>query len=74
VETPSEPVSNPAHSVAVFVQVGPDGKVVQTRILRSLGDALDEKAAATVAQLPFQIAHEKGQPIGYMTILSVEFQ
>lgn len=60
--------------VVLLVQVGPTGKPNVKRVLRALGNGLDEKAIEAVHKWRFRPAYEHGKPISMETTVEVEFR
>jgi TonB family protein len=74
VDTLSSNFGASARSVTLYVQVGPEGNVSSMVVLRSLGSGFDQKAMEAAEKWPFQVVYEKAQPVGYSTVVNVEFQ
>ena len=60
--------------VVVLVRVDPTGKPTVKRVLRALGNGLDEKAVEAVHKWRFRPAYERGKPIAMDTTVEVEFR
>ena len=60
--------------VVLLVQVSPTGKPDVKRVLRALGNGLDEKAVEAVNKWRFRPAYERGKPISMETTVEVEFR
>ncbi len=58
-------------TVVLWVIVGPDGKVRDVRVARSLGMGLDEKAIEAVRQWRFEPAKKDGQPVPVQVSIEV---
>jgi len=57
------------------VQVGPDGRALQVKLMSSTGYArLDEAAEATVAQWRFVAATRNGQAISSWVLVPIKFR
>jgi TonB family protein len=55
------------------VVVGPDGKVHDVKVSRSLGLGLDEKAMEAVKVWKFDPARKNGQPVAVEMTIEVNF-
>jgi periplasmic protein TonB len=60
-------------TVLLWVVVGPDGKVHDVRVSRSLGLGLDEKAMEAVKVWKFDPARKNGQPVAVEMTIEVNF-
>jgi periplasmic protein TonB len=60
-------------TVILAVVVGPDGRVHDPRVQRSLGMGLDEKAIETIRQWKFDPAKKDGQPVAVAISIEVNF-
>jgi len=60
-------------TVMLTVVVGPDGKVHDARVARSLGLGLDEKAIEAVRQWKFDPARKNGQAVAVQVNIEVNF-
>ncbi|MBI2678875.1 MAG: TonB family protein [Candidatus Koribacter versatilis] len=60
--------------VILFVVVGPDGRVHDMRVQRSLGLGLDEKAMEAVRQWKFDPARKDGQAVAVQINVEVNFR
>ncbi len=60
-------------AVLVLVDVGPDGRVHNVRIARSLGMGLDEKAVEAVSQWLFRPGTKEGHPVSVAAQIEVAF-
>lgn len=60
-------------TVLVSTEIGPDGRVRNARIARSLGLGLDEKALEAVRQWKFEPARKDGQPVAVLVTIEVNF-
>jgi len=58
----------------LWVVVGPDGKVHDIRIQRTLGLGLDEKAVEAVRNWKFEPARKDGQPVAVQINVEVNFR
>lgn len=61
-------------TVILWVVVGPDGRVRDVRIQRSLGMGLDEKAIEAVKTWKFEPAKKDGQPVAVQVNIEVNFR
>lgn len=61
-------------SVVLMVEVDPAGKPKVARVVRPLGNGLDEKAIEAVRKWRFRPMYERGKPITVTTTVEVEFQ
>jgi periplasmic protein TonB len=61
-------------TVIVATEIGPDGRVHNARIARSLGLGLDEKAIEAVRQWKFEPAKKDGQPVAVLVNVEVNFR
>jgi len=61
-------------TVVLWVVVGPDGRVREIRVSRSLGMGLDEKAMEAVRQWRFEPARKDGQPVPVQVSIEVNFR
>ena len=59
--------------VILWVVIGPDGKVRDVRVSRSLGLGLDEKAVEAVKKWLFEPARKDGQPVSVQLNIDVTF-
>jgi periplasmic protein TonB len=60
--------------VVLWVVVGPDGRVHDMRVQRSLGLGLDEKALEAVRRWKFDPARKDGQPVAVQINVEVNFR
>ena len=60
--------------VVLWVVVGPDGRVHDMRVQRSLGLGLDEKAMEAVRQWKFDPARKDGNPVAVQINVEVNFR
>lgn len=60
--------------VVLYVEVGPDGEPRNTRVLRSLGLGLDEKALRAVRQWRFAPGMKEGQPVAVAATIEMNFR
>jgi TonB family protein len=58
----------------LWVVVGPDGRVRDIRVSRSLGMGLDEKAIDAVRQWRFEPSRKDGQPVPVQVSIEVNFR
>ena len=63
-----------AGNVLVYLQVGPDGRPKNVRVIRGIGLGLDEKALEAVRQYKFKPAMENGHPVTVEMNVEVNFQ
>ena len=61
-------------TVVLNVQIGPDGRIHNPRIQRSLGLGLDEKAMEAVRTWKFEPARKDGQPVTVEVNIEVNFR
>ena len=61
-------------TVTLYVQINPQGKAVNMRVLHSLGMGLDEKALEAVRQWSFQPGTKDGQPVTVEAQIEVNFR
>lgn len=59
--------------VNMFILVGEDGQVKQTRITKGLPDRLNEQAVTAAYQMKFRPATRSGQAVSYWLRIAVEF-
>ncbi len=60
-------------TVVLWVVIGPDGRVHDIRVVRSLGMGLDEKAIEKVTTWKFDPARKDGQPVAVQLNIEVNF-
>jgi protein TonB len=61
-------------TVVLWIVVGPDGRVHDCRIQRSLGLGLDERAVEAVKRWRFEPARKDGQPVAVQVNVEVNFR
>jgi periplasmic protein TonB len=61
-------------SVVLWTVIGPDGRVRDVRVARSLGMGLDEKAMAAVRTWKFEPAMKDGRPVAVQVNVEVNFR
>jgi len=61
-------------SVVLWIVVGPDGRVRDVRVQRTLGLGLDEKAIEAVRKWRFEPATKNGQPVAVQVNVEVNFR
>jgi TonB family protein len=61
-------------TVTLYVQVSPDGKAENIRVLHPLPDGLNEKAIEAVRQWEFQPGMKNGQPVWVEAQIDVNFK
>lgn len=61
-------------TVVLWCIVGPDGRVRDVKVQRSLGLGLDEKAIEAVRQWKFEPARKDGQPVAVQIGIEVNFR
>lgn len=61
-------------TVTLYVEVGPDGKAHNVRVLHSLGLGLDEKAIEAVNQWKFKPGTKDGKPVWVAASIEVNFR
>jgi protein TonB len=60
--------------VVIDCTVGPDGRVREMRVSKSLGMGLDEKAMEALKQWKFEPARKDGQPVAVLVSIEVNFR
>jgi len=60
--------------VLLAIEVSPDGKAQNIRVVRSLGLGLDEKAVEAVKQWKFKPGYRNGQPVTVAATIEVNFR
>jgi TonB family protein len=61
-------------TVLLYVQVSPEGKAINVKVLHSLGLGLDEKAMECVAKWRFRPGMKDGQPVTVEAQIEVNFR
>jgi protein TonB len=61
-------------TVVVECVVGPDGRVHSTRVVKSLGMGLDEKALEALRYWKFEPSRKDGQPVSVLVNVEVNFR
>lgn len=61
-------------TVILWIVVGPDGRVWEVRLRRSLGKGLDEKAAEAVRKWRFEPGMKDGHPVAVQVNVEVNFR
>jgi len=61
-------------TVLVYVEIGPDGKAHNMKVVRGLGLGLDEKAIEAVAKWKFKPGQKEGQPVTVQATIEVNFR
>ena len=61
-------------TVVIDCTVGPDGRVYDMRVSRSLGMGLDEKAKEALRNWKFEPAKKDGQPVAVLVSIEVNFR
>ncbi len=61
-------------TVVLWVIVGPDGRIHDVKVQRSLGLGLDEKAVEAVKRWRFEPARKDGQPVSVQVNVEVNFR
>jgi TonB family protein len=61
-------------TVTLYVQINPEGKAVNMRVLHSLGMGLDEKALEAVRKWTFQPGMKDGRPVTVEAQIEVNFR
>ena len=59
--------------VILWVVIGPDGRVHDVKVARTLGLGLDEKAVEAVKTWRFEPARKDGQPVAVQLNIDVTF-
>jgi TonB family protein len=60
--------------VTLYIQVDPDGRARNMRVLHSLGMGLDEKAMDAVRQWKFKPGTKDGRPVTVEALIEVAFR
>ena len=60
--------------VVLYVEVDPEGKAINPRVVRTLGYGLDEKAIEAVRMWKFEPARKDGQPVAVQINVEVNFR
>jgi TonB family protein len=60
--------------VVLNILVGPDGRVIQVKVVRSLGLGLDEQAVTAVRKWRFRAAIRDGKPVPAPAMVEVNFR
>lgn len=63
-----------AGTVVIYVEIGPDGRAHNTRVIRTLGLGLDEQAMEAILQWHFQPGLKDGRPVTVMATIEVNFR
>ena len=61
-------------SVLLYIQVDPQGKAINIRVLHSLGLGLDEKAIQAVKKWKFRPGFKDGKPVTVEAQVEVNFR
>jgi periplasmic protein TonB len=61
-------------TVVLYIEVDPAGRVVNPRVIRSLGLGLDEKAIEAVRQWKFKPGYKDGKPVTVAATIEVNFR
>jgi len=61
-------------TVLLAIEVSPDGRATNIRVVRSLGLGLDEKAMEAVKQWKFKPGYRNGQPVTVAATIEVNFR
>ncbi len=61
-------------TVVLYIEVTPDGKASNMRVVKSLGLGLDEKAMEAVKQWKFQPGKKDGKPVTVAATIEVNFR
>ena len=61
-------------TVILYVEVTPDGRAVNPRVMRSLGLGLDEKAVEAVKKWKFRPGYKDGKPVTVAATIEVNFR
>ena len=61
-------------TVILYVEVSPDGRAVNPRVVRSLGLGLDEKAIEAVRKWKFRPGYKDGHPVTVAATIEVNFR
>lgn len=63
-----------AGTVALYVEIGPDGSPRNVTVTRGLGLGLDQKAVEAIRQWKFKPGAKDGQPVTVMATIEVNFR
>lgn len=61
-------------TVILYVEVSPDGRAVNPKVVRSLGLGLDEKAIEAVRKWKFRPGYKDGKPVTVAATIEVNFR
>jgi len=61
-------------TVTLYVEITPDGRATNIKVLNSLGLGLDEKAIEAVSQWVFKPGLKDGQPVTVQATIEVNFR
>ena len=61
-------------TVLLYVEISPEGKAINIRVLRSLGLGLDEKAMEAVRQWQSKPGMKDGSPVSVQAQIEVNFR
>ncbi|MBZ5579376.1 MAG: energy transducer TonB [Acidobacteriia bacterium] len=61
-------------TVILYVEVAPDGRAVNPKVVRSLGLGLDEKAIEAVRKWKFRPGYKDGKPVTVAATIEVNFR
>jgi len=60
--------------VVLYVEVDPEGKAINPRVVRTLGYGLDEKAIEAVRKWKFRPGYKDGKPVSVVATIQVNFR
>jgi TonB family protein len=58
----------------VYVEVNPSGRVVNPKVVQSLGLGLDEKAIEAIGKWRFRPGYKDGKPVTVAAMIEVRFR
>ena len=61
-------------TLVLYIEVTPDGKASNMKVVKSLGLGLDEKAMEAVKQWKFQPGKKDGKPVTVAATIEVNFR
>ena len=60
-------------AVVLYTEIDPEGRAVNTRVMRSLGYGLDEKAIACLKRWKFRPSYKDGKPVTVAATIEMNF-